>query len=429
MPSENLIYDLLIVLLLLWLLLIRNCVDQPTATTRHKRRQLHPRSPRNCALCCQPPPATPDAARPVMPWSQCKSRHGRPRTIATAGQYCPNPECDYYQVRDESLHALVGDGVRGVNEPIQWYRCQACGQRFSQRHHTAMRWLKTSLRRVAEVVTALGEGVDQSAAVHIFQHHPTTIARWLSRFGQLDEPLHDRYFGAWVAEYIQLDELKVRVRRAEEVWVWLAFEVQARVMLSVQIGQRTQAMANALIHDVKARLAPGCIPVFSSDGLRMYFYALTAHFGHWTPPPAGKRVPRWQVNPGLLFAQLIKVKSGYKLRFIKTVMRCGQRAVYRAAVQALGFSGKVETAFVERLNLTLRELIAPLSRRTWSIGDDIPTLWRHVGLGRVYYHFCRPHESLTDSSRRGRFRYRTPAMAAGVVHRRFAVGELLLMPV
>jgi hypothetical protein len=102
------------------------------------------------------------------------------------------------------------------------------------------------------------------------------------------------------------------------------------------------------------------------------------------------------------------------------------RAVYRAALQALSFSGRVETAFVERLNLTLRELIAPLSRRSWSIADDIPTLWRHVG---VYYHFCRPHESLTHRSRCGRFRYRTPAMAAGVVHRRFGVSELLLMPV
>jgi hypothetical protein len=87
------------------------------------------------------------------------------------------------------------------------------------------------------------------------------------------------------------------------------------------------------------------------------------------------------------------------------VIRCGERAVYRAALQAPGFSGKIKTAFVERLNLTLRELIAPLSRRTWSIADDIPTLWRHVGMGRVYTHFCRPHESLTHRSRRGRFRY------------------------
>jgi hypothetical protein len=38
-----------------------------------------------------------------MPWSLCKSRRGRPGIIATAGQYCPNRDCDYYQVRDESL--------------------------------------------------------------------------------------------------------------------------------------------------------------------------------------------------------------------------------------------------------------------------------------------------------------------------------------
>lgn len=110
-------------------------------------------------------------------------------------------------------------------------------------------------------------------------------------------------------------------------------------------------------------------------------------------------------------------------------MRCGQRAAYRAALLALGFSGKIETAFIERLNLTLRELIAPLSRRTWSIADDIPALARHLGLGRVYYHFCRPHQSLNDHTKRGRFRYRTPAMAAGVVHRRFSVAELLLTPI
>jgi hypothetical protein len=124
--------------------------------------------------------------------------------------------------------------------------------------------------------------------------------------------------------------------------------------------------------------------VFSSAGLCLYFYALTAHFGCWTPPPADQHVSRWQVNPGLLFAQLIKVRSGYKFKFINAVMRCGDRAVFRAALQALGFSGRVETASVERLNLTLCELIAPLSRRTWSIADDISTLRRHAGLARCY---------------------------------------------
>jgi len=47
------------------------------------------------------------------------------------------------------------------------------------------------------------------------------------------------------------------------------------------------------------------------------------------------------------------------------------------------------TAYVERVNLTLREHIAPLSRRTWSLASDLHALWLHIEWGRAYYHFCR----------------------------------------
>jgi hypothetical protein len=40
-------------------------------------------------------------------------------------------------------------------------------------------------------------------------------------------------------------------------------------------------MAHLLIHRLRGQLAPGCLPLFTSDGLNAYFYALTAHFGHW----------------------------------------------------------------------------------------------------------------------------------------------------
>ena len=55
-----------------------------------------------------------------------------------------------------------------------------------------------------------------------------------------------------------------------------------------QIGPRTQAMAYCVVHELKSRLKTNCIPVFSSDGLKHYFYgqntnhfALAAHFGEW----------------------------------------------------------------------------------------------------------------------------------------------------
>jgi hypothetical protein len=36
-----------------------------------------------------------------------------------------------------------------------------------------------------------------------------------------------------------------------------------------------------VVHALHQKLAPGCIPVFASDGLNLYFSALTAQFGQW----------------------------------------------------------------------------------------------------------------------------------------------------
>jgi hypothetical protein len=54
-----------------------------------------------------------------------------------------------------------------------------------------------------------------------------------------------------------------------------------KLIPTLHLGPRTQDAAYAVIHDLCQRLALGCIPVFTSDGLNHYFYALTAHFGQW----------------------------------------------------------------------------------------------------------------------------------------------------
>ena len=85
---------------------------------------------------------------------------------------------------------------------------------------------------------------------------------------------------------------------------------------------------------------------------------------------------------------------------------------------------------MERANLTLRELIAPLSRRTWSLAYDTKHLALHIHWGLAYYHFCRPHQSLTLPIRGpSRRRYCTPAMAADLVRQHWSVRDLLQLPV
>lgn len=96
----------------------------------------------------------------------------------------------------------------------------------------------------------------------------------------------------------------------------------------------------------------------------------------------------------------------------------------------LGFSGVIGTSFIERLNLTIRQSIAALSRRTWSQAKSQEALLLHVQWWRSYYHFARPHESLRlrVPGLKRRYRERSPAMAAGFTDYLWTVGDILSLP-
>ena len=73
-------------------------------------------------------------------------------------------------------------------------------------------------------------------------------------------------------------------------------------------------------------------------------------------------------------------------------------------------SATLNTSFVERLNLTIRQGSAYLRRRSPGHARGADQLRGHVDLLRCHYHFIRPHRAL----RFGR-ETRTPAMQAGLV--------------
>ena len=110
-------------------------------------------------------------------------------------------------------------------------------------------------------------------------------------------------------------------------------------------------------------------------------------------------------------------------------MLCGTHAQLAERLQHSGLSGQIQTAFVERLNLTLRHLVAALHRRTWALASTGRTLRWRVALGAGYYNFCRPHHSLRVPLADGRYRRRTPAMALGLTGHPWTVRDFLLHPV
>ena len=393
-----------------------------------KRRRLRPQSPHDCELCQQGFHLVPKAEpRQVPPWSEIKNPAGRKKRVNSEGKACPHRCCTYYGIRDMNIHALVSNGWRGKNEKIRQWKCQACGCKFSDRRNTPLYRLKSASQLVAQVMTAMAEGVDVSAATRIFKFHHTTISRWLTRSGQHSQQLHEHIFRDFICDHLQLDELTTRVKQSSErVWLWTAVAAKSKVLLVMHLGGRKKLDAQSFIHLVKERLAAGCLPVFTSDGLRMYFYALTAHYGSWHRPP-GARKDHWQVDKDLLYGQFRKVRKGFRIASIYTLVQWGERQVIKQALRAIDLTGKIQTSFVERLNLTLRELAAPLSRRTWSMAFDEPHLILHLEWVRAYYHFARPHMSLKREWGKGSNRYLTPAVAAGVVTRKWEVKEILMM--
>jgi len=345
---------------------------------------------------------------------QPETEKGAHKRLSTDGYACPCRACAYFGVTSETLHALVGYGKIGKNNDIQRWRCQACRTTFSCRRGTVLYYLKSDPTQIETVLWFLAEGVDISVLVRYSGRQEATLSRWLGRAGQQGSAWHRVLFQGLRLALVQMDELCVRVRGIDKKrWLWLAIDPISKALPSLYLGARTAEDANALVHDLKHRLSPDCVPAFTTDGLRSYFYALTAHFGHWVKTAEDKGA-QWQVAPTLLYGQLVKRRERRQVVFTTTRMVLGNRADLTAIQMANGFSKCLQTAFIERVNLTLRQSIAPLTCKTWSLPRSEAHLQLHLEWWRGYYHFLRPHQGLRQT---------TPAMALGLTDHIWSIHE------
>jgi len=437
--SDGWVLTLLVIIgfILLWAKWRRSPSASQQVHPKPSPRPLKPRTPDDCPACRAARPSRPPASKPLQPYSQVKSPRGplREKQIATAGYACPNANCRYYGITDEQIHALVGCGGHGRQEYIRDLKCQACQTKFSVRYGTVLYRLKTPSRRVGEVLCALAEGLSVGAAVRVFGHGEFTIHTWLTRAGLQAASLHERLFQGLKLLHLQLDELCTRTRQeADALWVWFAVDARTKIIAVLKVGPRTQAVAHAVVHALVKVLAPDCLPVFTSDGLKLYFYALTAHFGSWVEN-TGRQTHHWQVRADLLYGQLIKHYRRRRLVRVERRALLGSLDQLTATLRSCGESGTIQTAFVERLNLTVRQAVTALTRRTWSIAQSSAELILHLEWWRAYYHFTRPHTSLSEPLAEPRLRGgkrlpqrrrpRTPAQAVGVTDHRWTLVELL----
>ena len=394
-------------------------------------RHWRPKTPKDCPHCCAGLKL--DVVRinrNVTPWPEIKGKGGARKQFDTNGFACLNPLCAYFGIIDPWVHALVKNTDRGKDKDIPELKCQCCQKRFSSRKGTPLYHLKKKSRDVELVLWFMAEGVDISVMVRYTGFTDSTIARWLNRAGEHSSRLHDILFRHLVIPLVQLDELHARVRRSDRSrWLWIAIDPISKALPSIHVGGRKAEDSYAILHDFTQRLAPDCIPAFTTDGLRAYFSSITAHFGHWVEKQRARKL-HWKPHDDLLHGQLVKRRHNRKMVYTLTRMRWGKRSDLYLLLELHGFARNIQTAFIERVNLTIRQGVSLLTRKTWSLPQSDQQLLLHVQWWRAYYHFVREHQSLRQPLPGYKRKYTptTPAMALGVTDRVWTVGDLLSKP-
>ena len=468
MVPNVLFYQLLLVALVLSCLLIHVWwPDHPGPPPQSPLKPSKPRRKRStepkpftgyihkplCEACEQGAdsrPKAPGSPPPVMIFTR-----GRQRTVDTSGHFCPDPDCTY--------HGWLGRGnIRSNGHPggQTWrqLQCVSCQGYFYETHGTIFHRKRSSPELIVHVIACLAEGLGIRGTARVFEIDANTVLKWLVEAAEQLHAFSAYFLRELPINQVQLDELYAvlsavrdgEMSEAEAIeqlsrsphWVWTAIDSETKLLLSVQEGDRTLAMAQAMLHQIGQLLAPGCVPLFLSDGNPNYLPAIVAHFGHWVQLPRRQArgpapKPRWMPRPELLYAQVIKrMRRRCIVEVIHRVV-IGTQAKVDAVLAPCGW--QISTAFIERLNLSLRQRVVAIRRRSASPCKSGDGLSHQLVLFQVYHNFVLPHASLrqalaepipTNGSGSAKvWRPRTPAMAAGLTDQVWSLREVLMFRV
>ena len=138
--------------------------------------------------------------------------------------------------------------------------------------------------------------------------------------------------------------------------------------------------------------------------------------------------------PGLLYAQVVKQYRRRRVIGVKHRVVFGTMEAIKPILAAWGW--KINTSFVERLNLDIRQRVAAIGRRVNTLCQGEDGLQHQLAVYHVYYNFVLPHSSLrqpllvpepTNGTGSGkRWQPCTPAMAAGLTDQVWTLQEILL---
>lgn len=323
----------------------------------------------------------------------------------TTPSRCPTPTC--LTSSDRASPQLVRHSLVRTSQGVrQRWRCKGCRRTFNPRTGSPYHRLRSSQAQFDRAIHMIVEGSSKSAVARVVRVSSSTVTRGLSRAAAHAGSFTNRTVREIEPRELQADEVRgYAADRDNRQFVFTAIEVWARLWLSTQVGGRTRRNCRLLARDARARCAFGQPRVLIVTD-RFKYYA-----------PEFRRA--WSLT-------CVHVESGKIIRRgrvirVRNKLVTGTQWQLDAARARSEDSKKLNTAYVERLNLFIRRGLACMQRRTNSAAKSSKALLEAVTLLQCYYNFIRPHSSLKF----GRH-VRTPAQQAGLVSRRLSWQDVFL---
>jgi IS1 family transposase len=246
-------------------------------------------------------------------------------------------------------------------------------------------------------------GIAISAVARIKRMAWGTVSRWIELAAAFAERFNHRRLRGFVVQELQADEIRTFVGDKEHVvWVLTTFEVWSRLWVFVMVGGRTLRNIKTGILDTIQRGRIEHRFLFTTDGFEIYEWAV-------------KRL----LAGVCIYGQVIKKRRKNRVIRVDRRLLLGTKSELEEALFHSEDSSTLNTSFVERHNLTVRQGSAYLGRRTPCHAQHSRYLIGQMALMMMYYNFVRPHMALKFGKS-----VRTPAMQAGLATKRLSFRDI-----
>ena len=364
-------------------------------------------------------------------------------------------------------------GVHSKKE--QRYRCHCCKRTFSATYGTPLYGLKTEVNIVVLVMTLLMFGCPVPAIVAAFKLDERTLADWIDKAGEHAQRVQEQLVcrGQLNLGQVQADELWLRSQRGV-LWLATALSVQSRLLIWGKLASdRSESLITEVVRRVHRAARLQSPILWATDGYRAWKSQILQVFrAALLSGRPGGLASSWALFRPRRRPRLVAWAERHIVQVVKRTFgeRIEKRVAFGDLFESLyliersqGKPGTINTAFVERLNATLRTWLPALrpsvlmgaalakkrpsvlmgaalakkrpsvlmgaalakkTRRTRHAGCDQQRLERHFFLVVAGYNFIRPHRSLRVRLD-GHWVEQTRGMVAGLTDHPWSVEELL----